>query len=505
MAFSDDVNRLLRDHEGYTGDGRGGSGALPIGDTSTARKPIEKRDLREVLLAYGDVGEQAADAAAIAAAAAAEAAGAVQNYSSIGALLASEEAFPVGTKFIVRDTGNSYVVVPTSEESNHITSGGVKVSALGGLMLVAAGQSNIASTNPHASEGGDLASDPRIKIWNGTDWVTWDPGSGVPSGVGVAGHNVVLFQAAKEALRQGVPAVWCINDGHAGDAIAEWVGSGTTSPNWLSLKGKLDGAFASPEFDTLGIETVDGFIWGQGESDGSSGFSLTYYQTSFETLKSQLRALPYITRTMPITVLEMPPQPSASVTNAYIMDTLPYDSDPHTSVTRTKGLQIGADTLHWTGTAMGLIGARAYARIAEGVGDSLNSPARITTPFMKVRFDPVFGKGLGVNYVVADDRIIMGSTSDAAGNAIAQPFIGFDLDNALLMLSQHARCYSGLTLLSYTGANFADASHAVNTNPNKMAGTVYWDSVNRRLMVAVGTGATAQWAQFNSAALITPA
>ena len=50
MAFPDDVNRILRDHFGYTGDGRGGNGALPIGDRSTERKPIDKKELRELLI-----------------------------------------------------------------------------------------------------------------------------------------------------------------------------------------------------------------------------------------------------------------------------------------------------------------------------------------------------------------------------------------------------------------------------------------------------------------------
>lgn len=427
------------------------------------------------------------------------------SFSDVRALIDSTVVFADGAIVTVRDSQQAYQVVPSHIVAHYTTASGNRMAALGGKVLVASGQSNIASTNAHASEGGDLTADPRIKIWNGSAWVTWEPAAGIPAGVGAAGRNVILFQAAKEALRQGVPAVWCINDGHAGDPIAEWVATGTASPNWVALKAKLDGAFASVEFATLGIGRVDGMIWGQGESDGSSTFSLTYYQTAFETLKSQLRALPYFPRTTPITVLEMPPQPSASVTNAYILDALPYDSDQHTSVTRTKGLQIGADTLHWTGTAMGLIGARAYRKIAEGVGDSLSSPARITTPFMKVRFDPVFGKGLGISYSAADDRIVMGSASDVGGDVLAQPFLGFDIGRALLMLSQHARCYGGLTLQSYTGANFASASHAVNTNPNKMAGTAYWDSVNNRLMVATGTGPTAAWAQFSAAATISPA
>jgi len=47
VEFTNKINRLLRDHEGYTGDGFGGVGVLPTGDRSTAKKPISKRDLRE--------------------------------------------------------------------------------------------------------------------------------------------------------------------------------------------------------------------------------------------------------------------------------------------------------------------------------------------------------------------------------------------------------------------------------------------------------------------------
>jgi len=63
MGIKDDINLILRDHEGYTGDGRGGVGDLPVGDRSTARKPISKRDLREVLGAVHDSVADPADAA----------------------------------------------------------------------------------------------------------------------------------------------------------------------------------------------------------------------------------------------------------------------------------------------------------------------------------------------------------------------------------------------------------------------------------------------------------
>ncbi|WCE67988.1 hypothetical protein PL335_06475 [Sulfitobacter faviae] len=67
-TFREKISRILRDHQGYTGDGQGGVGDLPIGDRSTARKPIEKRDLRNAFLDFADVAEDAqaaADSAAI--------------------------------------------------------------------------------------------------------------------------------------------------------------------------------------------------------------------------------------------------------------------------------------------------------------------------------------------------------------------------------------------------------------------------------------------------------
>lgn len=60
MPFIDDINKILRDHQGYSGDGKGGDGSLPTGDRTTARKPIDKRDLRELMIkiaqTMGDIG-----------------------------------------------------------------------------------------------------------------------------------------------------------------------------------------------------------------------------------------------------------------------------------------------------------------------------------------------------------------------------------------------------------------------------------------------------------------
>ncbi|MEX3315673.1 hypothetical protein [Sulfitobacter sp. PS-8MA] len=91
------MNRVLRDHEGY--DGNGGTGELPVGDRSTARKPISKRDLREVFVPLaaaadelGDAVKQAsdsADAAAAAASIAAEAAASETRAIILSAIVGS--------------------------------------------------------------------------------------------------------------------------------------------------------------------------------------------------------------------------------------------------------------------------------------------------------------------------------------------------------------------------------------------------------------------------------
>ena len=92
--FRDNINLILRDHEGYTGDGQGGVGELPVGDRSTARKPISKRDLREALFSYEGVINEAelyAVAAGLAADRAEEAAAMVDSsYATLADLFEAE-------------------------------------------------------------------------------------------------------------------------------------------------------------------------------------------------------------------------------------------------------------------------------------------------------------------------------------------------------------------------------------------------------------------------------
>ncbi|WP_347139426.1 metallophosphoesterase [Paracoccus sp. SSK6] len=72
-TYREFINRILRDHEG------GDPSTYPMGDRSTARKPIYNRDLREAFLAGETATESATQAAADAAAAAAAANGVLGN------------------------------------------------------------------------------------------------------------------------------------------------------------------------------------------------------------------------------------------------------------------------------------------------------------------------------------------------------------------------------------------------------------------------------------------
>ena len=135
-TYTEMVNRVLRDHEGYTGDGKGGVGALPVGDRSTARKGIDKRDLRAMFLVNEssvqvaiDAAAAASDSADAAALAMVDAQGATLQAASLAALLANTEtSYPVGTIFATRAEGYAYEVA--SNGGHLTTAGGVDLKVL---------------------------------------------------------------------------------------------------------------------------------------------------------------------------------------------------------------------------------------------------------------------------------------------------------------------------------------------------------------------------------------
>lgn len=390
-------------------------------------------------------------------------------------------------------------------EADDISQG--ETSVLPAIFILGAGQSNIASSNAQAA-GGDLTSDPRIQLWNGSAFAEWTPATGM--GVGAAGRNSILFQAAKEAIRQGYPKVYCVNDGHAGQAISYWTGSGTSSAGYVSLKGQMDAAIADSAVVADGITEVFAMTWGQGESDGGASFDVDTYQTSFETLKTQLRAESWFATDTPITCLEMPSLGSATIVNRYFVGTVQYDADPYTATTRTKGLDDGADNLHWTGNAMNTIGARAFKTVLHQISPAMPTQTILDGEQVHFRLEGVNGKGVGMIWTAAQEQVTLGSMSDTTYPGIASPSITWDINDGWVRLDSYAysltthEMLSGLIFKSYNGGDFTDITDAVNTDSDKKEGMAYWDAANDRLVVANGTGGSATWSYFVPDGTYTP-
>jgi hypothetical protein len=126
------VDKLIRDHVRYTGDGLPNEPAnapLPVGDPSSGVHNPTKRDIRE---AIGDAeGDRIAAeaAAALAAQAMTDVQGATMFAASRDALLANTASnIPAGAVFATRAEGFAYEVVTTGEDAT--TAGGVKLRVL---------------------------------------------------------------------------------------------------------------------------------------------------------------------------------------------------------------------------------------------------------------------------------------------------------------------------------------------------------------------------------------
>ena len=387
--------------------------------------------------------------------------------------------------------GINYLIVPAGDNRRHFTvpATGQGLLALGGILLVGAGQSNMASSNI-AAEGGDLTVNPLIKVWTDSGWQVFDPANGVGLWGNATNRNNIIFQAAKQAIRDGVPCVYCVIDAHPGNTIDQWIANantGTTGPNWASLTSAVIAAVSAPESISAGVTQARGFIWGQGENNGGSDFDFDDYVARFDWLKVRLRGQGWFPAATTITALSMPPQPSSRVMDRVFKSYIPYDGDPFTSFTDTSDQPAPEGNLmHWTGVAMNEIGKRAWRQIQRG-GISLQNPAIQRFPYARWHMEPAFGFGMGLNFVPGaeetDNRFVLGSVSNASGAGIAQNFIAWWRTRSLMQCLQHTWFEGGMTLKSYTLASFGQAGHAVNTDPNRTDGTCY----------SVTNGGIAKW------------
>lgn len=121
------------------------------------------------------------------------------------------------------------------------------------LLIVGSGQSNMAAS---AFATYTITSD-KVFFWNGTGWDS--------QGDAVVGAMAVVM-AETLAAERGCD-VYVVVSGQSSQAIAQWVGSGTSSTQYANLKTKVEAAIGSAELDALGITAASAFVWHQGESD----------------------------------------------------------------------------------------------------------------------------------------------------------------------------------------------------------------------------------------------
>lgn len=78
------------------------------------------------------------------------------------------------------------------------------------------------------------------------------------------------------------------------------------------------------------------------------------------------------------------------------------------------------------------------------------------------------------------------------------------LDRLAMVNAEQDALHTAPIIPSYTAANIADATHAVNAT-GKKAGRIVLDTTNERLMVALGVLAASEWAVADGSATVTPA
>lgn len=288
------------------------------------------------------------------------------------------------------------------------------------------GQSNPASTNAQAA-GGDLTVNPNIFILVDGAWQVCDPENGV--GVPVAGRNLIAFQAGKELLRQGYPAAYLVNDAYPEQPISQWVGSGTESVYYLTLKAKVEAALATPEMVAIGKTSLDGFAMIHGESDnGLSGNTSTRdsYAADIETLKSQLRAETWFDADTPIALTEIGATNGFNLRNDYFRS-IALHSDPYVYVTPTSGLDVGGDNTHYTGAAINELGKRTAQNLLALRPRPLIANPNVVSGPLESLLDPVFRKGFYQDYEPVEDEILFGPRNLSQGKILTQA-LGFSFD-----------------------------------------------------------------------------
>lgn len=212
------------------------------------------------------------------------------QYIDVAAIQSDTGTHQIGDTLFAQREGAVYEVVGPADTAHIVTAGGTPLTHVEGpYLIVITGQSNAAGSN---SDGPNPAS-PLVQIWDG---VTFDWGSSdrtqnplirsTPHG-NIGNNNYALARAHRIVRDTGRP-VRIVYDAVGGQEIAEWVGSGTSSPRYQSIATKVAAALATPIMTSFSKNVIDEIIIAQGEADFNDNFDV--YLGKVQALRDQLRA-----------------------------------------------------------------------------------------------------------------------------------------------------------------------------------------------------------------------
>ena len=221
-------------------------------------------------------------------------------FPDVDALLADTGNHAVGVTLFAQKESAAYEVAAAGVAAHLMTAGGVPLLHLDGpYIIVITGQSNAVGAN---ADGPNPAS-PLVRVWDGVtgDWGSSDRtqvplSRSTPNGT-AGNNNYALARAHRVAAETGRP-VQVIFDALGGQALNEWIGTGTDSPRYKAIADKVIAALASPLISEAGRTVIDEIIIAQGEADFNDSFDI--YLGKIQTLRDQLRAEPWCAYETPI-------------------------------------------------------------------------------------------------------------------------------------------------------------------------------------------------------------
>ncbi|WP_156874893.1 hypothetical protein [Sulfitobacter alexandrii] len=381
--------------------------------------------------------------------------------------------------------------------------------------LVVDGQSDI-DDEQAAQAGGDLSTDPRIRVQTASGWQMMDPANGVGNRIG---RNSIGFQAAKYILSEGYPLVYLVDLGTAGRPIEDWMGDGKDSELYVALKTVVETALSSLELVAAGITELSGFGWAQGGSNNMD---------SFEEYKEKLRTffidlLPtesWFSLRTPVAMQDIGTATGFNKMDGVITQDMMAEF-PYILVYRTNDLARdfpGDGGNHLTGPAMDEAGRRMGANLLT------RRPALPFTDKSKVFgeftmwLEPFQGYGMKAIYDAATGQARLaafnGSVGASSTNYLGWDFVAPGAARAVLRSSVavdllgpaatvEGNLFVGDVLRvsdighvrvgEFTAAQFDDPAAPVNTHDGKGRGALAVNVTNQALMRASGGGDTSGW------------